>query len=148
MSVPTDFFRTAWYRTTHGTKDTSGQRITGKTCQQFPTTCIDRNVPHTGNDVGRIAFDMFPFAKQSERLITCIECYTDNFRTLGNKDSLLGIHPITQLGICQGSEHFHSGVFQRCYFDDRHESLLFPPKLRKKTRPNNDFFFLPSPINK
>ena len=69
-----------------------------------------------------------------------IRRYMADYKSAITQDSFFSIYPVTQLGICQGSEHFHSGVFQRCYFDDRHESLLFLPKLRKKTRPYNDFF--------
>ena len=69
-----------------------------------------------------------------------IRRYMADYKSAITQDSFFSIYPVTQLGICQGSEHLDSGMFQGGYFNCRHGNLLFSPKLRKKTRPYNDFF--------
>jgi hypothetical protein len=55
-------------------------------------------VATAGYDVGSLPLDMLLLGEEGEWLATGIEGNTDDFGTLGNEDTLVGLQAIAQLG--------------------------------------------------
>lgn len=59
----------------HGTKHAAGQDISRKLRQQLTVARIHGYIPNACHNICSISCNMFPFTKQSLRLISYIQCY-------------------------------------------------------------------------
>jgi hypothetical protein len=64
-------------------------------------------VATAGYDVGSLPLDMFLLGEEGEWLATGIKGNTDDFGTLGNEDTLIGLQAIAQLGFGEMGIELH-----------------------------------------
>ena len=99
-------------RTAHGTQHATRKDIASKFRQQLAATSIDGYIPATGYDIIGIAGDMPALAEQRDRLVAGTEGNADDLRALDHDECLVGMQPIAQLGICQGTIRTDSRVIE------------------------------------
>ena len=87
------------HRPPHGAQHTPGHLIAGETLQHFPVGGVEGQVTAPGHHLFGGPVDLLALHQQRQGLIPGVQGPQDHLGALGNKDALLRLQPVAQLGL-------------------------------------------------